>query len=142
MSESILIRVKGEVPERGSLGAAAYDLRAADDYFVEGQHHTLVKTTTSVEIPYGCVGLVCSRSGLANNKGIHVLNSPGVIDSDFRSEIGVILMNTTLTDFRGQKGDRIAQLLIVPAYHASFMQAEELTETERGAGSFGSTGIK
>lgn len=137
----IAVNYVGEKPTKGSLRASAYDLRAAEDFFVEGYHHTLVKTNTRVQIPDGCVGLVCSRSGLANSKGICVLNSPGVIDPDFTGPIGVILFNTTLVDYRGQKGERIAQLLIVPAFDSvSFIQKDSLEQTERGESGYGSSG--
>lgn len=138
----IAVNYVGEKPTKGSLRASAYDLRAAEDFFLEGMHHLLVKTDTKVQIPDGCVGLVCSRSGLANNKGICVLNAPGVIDPDFVGPVGIILFNTTLVDYRGKKGERIAQLLIVPAFdNVSFIQKESLEQTERGEGAYGSTGL-
>jgi dUTP pyrophosphatase len=138
---TIAIECVGLTPKRGSDGACGYDLRAADDFIIEARHRTLVKTTSAIALPQGVVGFVCSRSGLALNEGVCVLNAPGVIDSDFRDSIGVILYNTTMKDFRGFKGDRIAQLLLMPHYIVSFISTTKLPETKRGGGAFGSTGM-
>lgn len=142
MSESILIRVKGEVPERADAGCAGYDLRASEDFFVEAKSRTFVKTDTAVELPQGVVGYVCSRSGLARNNGICVLNAPGVIDSSFRGQLGAILYNSSNVDFKGEAGMKIAQLVVAPHFIVSFMQVDELSETERGDKGFGSSGIR
>lgn len=139
-TQPITIRVKGDVPEYTSYGDAGADLRAAEDFFVEAKSRRFVPTDTIVEIPLGTVGLVCSRSGLAKNHGICVLNAPGVIDSGFRSTLGAVLYNSSNVDFRGKKGDRVAQLLIVPVFHASFIQSDELSQSERGENGFGSSG--
>lgn len=135
-----MIEYVGEAPERGSLGAAGYDLRASEDFFIEGQHHAKVKTDFKMQLPQGVAGLVLSRSGLADKNGIHVLNAPGLIDPDYTGIVSVILHNTTLTDYRGKAGDKIAQLLFVPHYIVSFKQVKSLQPTERGEGAFGSTG--
>jgi dUTP pyrophosphatase len=100
----------------------------------------VIKTGIALAIPEGMVGLVCPRSGLALNHGITVLNSPGVIDSDYRGELMVILMNHGSAGFNISIGDRIAQLLITPVMRAVLHDGDDLSETERGSGGFGSTG--
>ncbi len=140
-TEPISIRCKGEVPEYTSEGDAGADLRAAHDFLIEATARTLVLTDTALEIPLGTTGLICSRSGLAKNSGICVLNAPGVIDAGYRKNLGVILYNSSHVDFRGKKGCRIAQLLIVPTFRASFIQTDELSKSERGENGFGSSGI-
>lgn len=141
MSE-ITVRVKGDIPERADSGCAGYDLRAAEDFFVEAGARTFVKTDTAVELPKGTVGLVCSRSGLALKNGLCVLNAPGVIDSSFRGVLGAILYNSSHVDFVGQKGHRVAQLLVIPHHTVSFISTEELSDTSRGEGGFGSSGLR
>lgn len=94
----------------------------------------------SVEIPPGFEGQIRPRSGLAAKHGITVLNSPGTIDADFRGEVKVVLMNHGAQEFIVNRGDRIAQLVIAPVYRLQIEETEELSETERGAGAFGSTG--
>jgi dUTP pyrophosphatase len=93
-----------------------------------------------IELPEGIEAQVRPRSGLALKKGITVLNSPGTIDADYRGEIGVILINLSNEPFTINSGDRIAQLVIAKHERADWQQVESLTETERGAGGFGSTG--
>jgi dUTP pyrophosphatase len=94
-----------------------------------------------LEIPAGYEGQVRPRSGLAFKQGITVLNSPGTIDSDYRGEVSVIIINLGDTDVTVKDGDRIAQLIIAPVYRVSFTEARELSETDRGSGGFGSTGV-
>lgn len=139
-SYSVAMRFTGTEPVAGSSGAAAYDLYAAEDALIEADHHALVRTNLRVEIPRGIVGEVCSRSGLANKEGIFVLNSPGLIDSDFRGEICVILMNTQHRDYRVKAGERVAQIKFSYAIPVSFIRADSLEQTERGENGFGSSG--
>lgn len=140
------------VPMYQSAGAAGMDLHA--DIIVDGKesfwdlegenHRSIVPTGLSIEIPPGYEAQVRSRSGLAAKQGIAVLNSPGTIDSDYRGEIKVILINTSDHSFRIQHGDRIAQLVFAPVARVTFVEAatgEELSDTARGDGGFGSTGI-
>jgi dUTP pyrophosphatase len=94
-----------------------------------------------LEIPAGYEGQVRPRSGLAVTHGITVLNSPGTIDSDYRGEVAVIMINLGQEAFTVKDGDRIAQLVIAPVCGAAFSEAEELSETDRGSGGFGSTGV-
>lgn len=131
------------LPSYGSQEAAGMDLCAAvdEDFILEGGRHTLVPTGFSVAIPEGFEGQVRPRSGLAAKSMITVLNTPGTIDSDYRGEIKVILMNHGRTQFRIRRGDRIAQMVISPVTRAAIVLVDELSDTERGEGGFGSTGI-
>lgn len=137
------------VPSPQTPGSAGYDLQArlnpSGDLVTEHRQtvfvgqRVLVDTGFAVEIPRGMVGLVCSRSGLAVNHGIMVLNAPGIIDSDYRGELKVILYNTGGSRYEFKNGDRIAQLVVVPCYTCAWIE-DELDETERGTGGMGSTG--
>src|SRR5690606_9652532 len=101
----------------------------------------LVKTGLFIELPVGYEAQVRPRSGLALKKGITVLNTPGTIDADYRGEIGVILINLSNEDFVIENGERIAQLVIAKYEQAELIEVNVLSETQRGAGGFGSTGI-
>jgi dUTP pyrophosphatase len=100
----------------------------------------LALTGVFAAIPEGMVGLVCPRSGLALRHGVTVLNAPGIIDSDYRGEIGVILVNFGATVFHAESGVRIAQLVLVPFARVEVHEVPELPDTSRGSGGFGSTG--
>ena len=121
-------------------GAAGMDLCACEALSIPPRSHAMVRTGLALAIPTGLVGLVCPRSGLAAEKRVTVLNSPGVIDSDYRGEVKVLLVNHGSFDFEIQVGDRIAQLLITPALRAVVFDGEDLGTTDRGTGGFGSTG--
>ena len=135
------------MPAYATDGAAAMDLRAALD---EGEVITLAPGAralipTGVHISpetSGVVAIVAGRSGLGIKHGVTLSNSIGVIDSDYRGEICVGLINKGDADFKVERGDRIAQLMFMPVCHANLIAAESLDETERGEGGFGSTGIK
>ncbi len=135
------------LPKYATAGAAALDLCAAID---EGTTLTIrpgerASVPTGISISPeddGVVAIVAARSGLGIKRGINLANGIGVIDSDYRGEISVGLKNNSQEDFTVERGDRIAQLMFMPVYSASFIEADELDETERGAGGFGSTGIK
>ncbi|MEN9489218.1 MAG: hypothetical protein RL494_1483, partial [Bacteroidota bacterium] len=103
---------------------------------------TLVKTGLFIELPIGFEAQVRPRSGLAFKKGITVLNSPGTVDADYRGEIGVILVNLSNEAFVIENGERIAQLIIAKHERAEWIQVQDLSETSRGEGGFGSTGVK
>lgn len=134
-------------PQYATDGSAAVDLRAA---LPEGETVTLRPgerklIPTGIAIApetRGVVAIVAARSGLGIKKGISLSNGIGVIDSDYRGEIGVGLINHGDEDFTVYRGDRIAQLFFVPVLHASFLVSETLDETERGEGGFGHTGVK
>ena len=131
-----------ELPSYETLASAGMDLRAHTDTPVTLQpmERGLIKTGLFIELPVGVEAQVRPRSGLALKKGITVLNSPGTIDADYRGEIGIILINLSNEPFTINSGDRIAQLVIAKHERADWQEVESLTETERGAGGFGSTG--
>jgi dUTP pyrophosphatase len=122
-------------------GAAGIDLCAAVETLLVPGNWEAIPTGIAIELPPGYVGLVCPRSGLAVRSGLTVLNSPGVIDEDYRGEVHVPLINHNPNIGRIiEKGDRIAQLLIVKVERVNIAEITELSETARGAGGFGSTG--
>jgi dUTP pyrophosphatase len=128
-------------PTQQTDGAAGFDLHALTDVTLYPGERSLVKTGIAVQIPKGYVGMVCSRSGLALKHGVFVLNAPGIVDSDYRGDVGVILMNMGGYEYTVLSGDRIAQLVIAPIGKSVVMEVSELDDTQRGAGGFGSTGI-
>ncbi len=128
------------IPAKGSDYAAGYDLYALNDEVIYPHNTTKVSTGIAVEIPEGYFGGVFARSGLAGKKGLRPANCVGVIDSDYRGEIIVLLHNDTNKYQLISKGDRIAQLVILPFLAVEFIEVEQLNETERGDGGFGSTG--
>jgi dUTP pyrophosphatase len=130
------------LPAYQSAGAAGADLRAHldADLAIPAGGRALVPTGLHVEIPAGFEGQVRPRSGLAADHGITVLNAPGTVDSDYRGEVRVVLVNLGSETFRVHHGDRIAQLVIAPVVRADFSRAGGVGDTERGSGGFGSTG--
>ena len=146
ISKAAAIKFTGPQPTRATSGSAAYDLRYTpkdgDSIVVRSNDTEVLPTGLSIELPEGYAALVCSRSGLATKHGIHVLNSPGVIDSDYRGEIGVILHNNSDYSVIFRAGDRIAQLMIVPVLSVEWVSVDALGETDRGSGGFGSTGVE
>lgn len=129
------------VPVYANIGDAGADLVASQAAVVPAKGRILVKTGLKLALPMGYVGLVHPRSGLALKHGITVLNAPGTIDSGYRGEVGVILYNSTDSDFEVQIGDRIAQLVIQKYETGIFNIVDSLGETSRGDGGFGSTGV-
>jgi dUTP pyrophosphatase len=128
-------------PSYASAGDAGIDLRAADAVTIwPGERH-LVGTGFALAIPDGHVGLVHPRSGLAAKHGVTVLNTPGTIDSGYRGEVKVLLLNTGSEPFIADAGDRIAQLVIQEYVTVTIDETDELDSTARGAGGFGSTGV-
>jgi dUTP pyrophosphatase len=144
MNVKIINKSKHDLPRYETPAAAGIDLRANLDepFTLQPLERTLVKTGLFLEIPQGYEAQVRPRSGLALKKGITVLNSPGTIDADYRGEVGVILINLSKDPFVIEDGERIAQLVFAKVEQASWVEAEILSETERGAGGFGSTGVK
>jgi dUTP pyrophosphatase len=127
------------IPVRGSDGAAGYDLSAAYDCVVKAKSKELVKTDLSIAIPKNTYARIAPRSGLAYKKFIDVL--AGVVDYDYRGNVGVILANFGDEDFEVKKGDRIAQMILERITTPECVEVEDLEATERGAGGFGSTGV-
>ena len=124
-----------------SAGADLYNM-AGNDVMIKSHETVMVKLGFSIEIPEGYAGLIFARSGLASKRGIAPANKVGVVDSDYRGECMVALHNHTDRDVTVEGGERIAQLCIVPFLKAEFEFAEELSDTVRGEGGFGSTGRK
>ncbi|KAM8780678.1 deoxyuridine 5'-triphosphate nucleotidohydrolase, mitochondrial isoform 2-T2 [Rhynchonycteris naso] len=125
-------------PTKGSARAAGYDLYSAYDYTVPPMEKTLVKTDIQIAVPAGCYGRVAPRSGLAAKHFIDV--GAGVIDEDYRGNIGVVLFNFGKEKFEVKKGDRIAQLICERIFYPEIEEVQVLDDTERGSGGFGSTG--
>jgi dUTP pyrophosphatase len=131
------------LPRRAHDGDAGLDLHAAEAASIGPGQRASVRTGIAVEIPEGHAGLVLPRSGLAARHGIAIVNAPGLIDSGYRGEVRVLLLNTDASEaFEVAPGDRIAQLLITPSAAAEPVEAVELSETARGADGFGSSGVR
>jgi dUTP pyrophosphatase len=134
------------LPAYATDGSAALDLRAAlegGSVVIPAGGRALIPTGIAISPQTrGAVAIIAARSGLAVKHGIALSNGIGVIDSDYRGEIQVGLINTSGQEFRINDGDRIAQLMFIPVFHAKLIEAEELDDTRRGAGGFGSTGVK
>lgn len=129
-------------PERAHRGDAGVDLRATEDVTLAPGDRALVPTGIAIALPLGMVGLVHPRSGLAFKQGLTVLNTPGTIDADYRGEIKVCLLNTDRdTPIEITRGMRIAQLVIQRVELPEFVEVDELDETARGAGGYGSSGV-
>ena len=138
-----LLNDLAKVPTRGSKYAAGYDLYAATDYIIDIAPHSTVKIGTgiAIELPEGTFGAIFARSGLATKKGLRPANCVGVCDEDYRGEYIVAVHNDTDIKQFIAHGDRIAQLVVLPYIPVTFTTTDELTETTRGNGGFGSTGV-
>jgi dUTP pyrophosphatase len=135
------LREEARIPTRAHDGDAGLDLYAAEAAHLGPGERWSVGTGVAIEIPEGNAGLVLPRSGLAREHGIALVNSPGLIDSGYRGEIRVLLLNTDPAEvFRIRAGDRIAQLLVTPIAVAEPVESEALAESSRGGGGFGSSG--
>ena len=128
------------LPKRGSSLAAGYDLSAAYDVIVPKRGKALVKTDLAIACPESTYGRIAPRSGLAWKKFIDV--GAGVIDADYRGNVGVLLFNHSEEDFKVEKGDRVAQLILEQICMVPVVECEDLEETVRGEGGYGSTGVK
>ena len=123
-------------------GDAGYDLSCLDGFKLDGGERALIGTGLAIELPEGYAAFVMSRSGLARKYGVIVANAPGIVDSGFRGELGVILYNSSLTPIRFNAGDRIAQLVIQKVETPRIMFVTTIShDTERGDNGFGSTGV-
>jgi len=144
MQIKIINTSQHELPNYETVASAGMDLRAnlIEPICLKPLERALVKTGLFIELPVGFEAQVRPRSGLAFKKGITVLNSPGTVDADYRGEIGVILVNLSNELFIVENGERIAQLVIAKHERAEWLETTELTETSRGEGGFGSTGVK
>ncbi len=144
MTIKIINTSSHQLPNYETIASAGMDLRASLDepVLLSPMGRAIIKTGLFIELPIGYEAQVRPRSGLAAKKGITVLNSPGTVDADYRGEIGVILVNLSTEAFTIENGERIAQLVIAKHERAEWQEVEVLTETTRGAGGFGSTGVK
>lgn len=144
MKIKIVNRSSNELPKYATSASAGVDLRANldEEIVLKSMERTLVPTGLYMEIPAGYEAQVRPRSGLALKHGISVLNSPGTIDSDYRGEIKVILVNLSEESYTINDGERIAQLVIAAHEQAEWEEVEELEVSSRGTGGFGSTGKK
>ena len=144
MKVKVVNKSKHSLPHYSTIASAGMDLRANIDESISLKplERTIVKTGIFMELPLGFEAQVRPRSGLAFKKGITVLNSPGTVDADYRGEVGVILVNLSAEEFVIEDGERIAQMVIAKHEQADWVEVEILDETERGAGGFGSTGVK
>ena len=135
------LREDAVLPTRAHEGDAGLDLYACEPAHIGPGERWSVGTGIAVEIPDGHAGLVLPRSGLAREHGIAIVNAPGLIDSGYRGEVSVLLLNTDPAEtFRVQPGDRIAQMVVAPIAPVEPLEAIELSDTARGAGGFGSSG--
>ena len=144
LAVKIINKSNFDLPKYETSGAAGLDLKANifEAIFLKPLERVLIKTGLFIEVPEGYEAQVRPRSGLAYKHGITVLNAPGTIDSDYRGEIGVILVNLSSENFEIKDGERIAQLVFAKVEQATWQEGVKLTETNRGAGGFGSTGEK
>ncbi|MDB9781670.1 dUTP diphosphatase [Winogradskyella sp.] len=144
MKIKIINKSRHNLPHYETIASAGMDLRASltESRILKPLERTIVGTGLFIELPIGTEAQVRPRSGLAAKKGITVLNAPGTIDADYRGEIGVILVNLSNEDFTINNGERIAQLVIAKHERAEWVDTIELSETDRGEGGFGSTGVK
>lgn len=144
MQIKIINKSNHALPHYETIASAGLDLRAniTKSITLKPLERTIVKTGLFIELPIGLEAQVRPRSGLAAKKGITVLNAPGTVDADYRGEIGVILVNLSNENFTIENGERIAQLVIAKHERAEWLEVETLSETTRGEGGFGSTGVK
>jgi dUTP pyrophosphatase len=144
MTIKIINKSQHELPNYETLASAGMDLRAniSEAITLQPLERAIVKTGLFLELSIGFEAQVRPRSGLAAKNGVTVLNAPGTIDADYRGEIGVILVNLSNTAFTIENGERIAQMIIAKHERAEWNLVTELSETVRGEGGFGSTGVK
>ena len=138
-----LVREGAQLPKRETVGSAGHDLRACieEDLIIPAGEGVRLPTGIAIEMESAeYVAIIASRSSMAYKSGIAMGNGIGVIDSDYRGEISVFLRNNSDTDFVVHPGDRVAQLLLMPVALPEIIEVDELSDTERGAGGFGSTG--
>ncbi len=145
MSIKVLVKKINEnakMPSYAHFGDAGVDLYAARDTVVPPHGRALVPTGLKIAIPNGYEGQVRPKSGLALKHGITVLNTPGTVDAPYRGEVGVILFNSSDNEYVARSGEKIAQMVFCKVENAEFELADELPDTDRGEGGFGSTGLK
>lgn len=144
MTVKVINESQNELPAYQTPGAAGMDLRANINYPVTLQslERRLIPTGIRIQLPDGYEAQIRPRSGMALKRGLTVLNTPGTIDSDYRGEIGIILINLSAEDVNIEPGERIAQMVFSKCEHAELVEVETLDDTERGEGGFNHTGSK
>jgi dUTP pyrophosphatase len=144
MTVKIINKSSHALPNYETIASAGMDLRAnlTEAVVLAPLERAIIKTGLFIELPLGYEAQVRPRSGLAAKRGVTVLNGPGTIDADYRGEIGVILVNLSNEAFTIENGERVAQLIIAKHERAEWLEVDVLTETVRGEGGFGSTGVK
>jgi len=144
MNIKIINKSNHDLPNYETHASAGMDLRAnlSEPITLQPLERAIIKTGLFIELPVGIEAQVRPRSGLAAKKGITVLNAPGTIDADYRGEVGVILVNLSNDPFTIENGERIAQMVIAKHERAEWVSVDILSETARGEGGFGSTGVK
>lgn len=144
MNIKIINKSAHAIPHYETIASAGMDIRAniTEAITLQPLERTIVKSGLFIELPIGYEAQVRPRSGLAAKKGITVLNTPGTVDADYRGEIGVILVNLSNEAFVIENGERIAQLVIAKHERAEWIEVDQLSDTSRGVGGFGSTGTK
>jgi len=144
MKIKVINKSKHDLPEYSTDSSAGMDLRASidEEIVLKPMERALVKTGLYLEIPAGYEAQIRPRSGLAINKGITILNSPGTIDADYRGEVCIVLINLSNENFVIKDGERICQMIISKHEKAEWVSVDNLLETERGTGGFGHTGKK
>lgn len=144
MQIKIINKSNHDLPNYETIASAGMDLRAhlTERLILKPMERKIIPTGLFLELPIGIEAQVRPRSGLAIKKGVTVLNAPGTIDADYRGEVGVILVNLSTEEFIVENGERIAQMVIAKHERANWLQVETLSKTDRGAGGFGSTGVK
>ena len=137
-----LIHEDAKFPSYAYPSDSGFDLYSTIDYKLSAFGRALIPTGLFIQLPQNCEAQIRPRSGLAFKKGVTVLNSPGTIDADYRGEIGVLLVNLSSQDFLVEDGERVAQMVVAEFKQITWNESEELENTDRGAGGFGSTGVK
>ena len=140
MKVKIINKSDNPLPRYARQGDAGMDICASENVWLRPFNRAIIPTGIYLEIPYGYECQIRTRSGMAIKQGISVLNSPGTIECGYRGEVKVILKNHCFHNWDIKKGDRIAQMVFAPVTVAEFVEVEELSDSERGVGGFGSTG--
>ena len=147
-SKKLEVRIKRidkglPLPRYAHTGDAGCDLYSREEVIISPGERALIGTGIAISLPQGNAAFIQPRSGLAAKHGVTIVNTPGLIDCQYRGEIKIILLNTDPREtFKVKKGDKIAQMVIQKVEEADFVEVEDLDETERGAGGFGSTGVQ
>jgi len=144
MEIKVINKSAHSLPHYETIASAGMDIRAniKESVLLNPMERAIIPTGIYLELPIGIEAQVRPRSGLAAKKGVTVLNAPGTIDADYRGEVGVILVNLSNDPFQIENGERIAQLVIARHERAEWIEVDELSDTVRGKGGFGSTGLK